>query len=306
LKIITNDPDEPVVYVQFSCEAKNDTPTLEPCIQLNPSSLNFGSVVRGDEKTLPFKIMNCGSTVGLTVSDITRSAGFFGQALTDEFYFDPEPSFVIIIAPGQEEELNITYEPGLAGYDSGYFEIHSNDPDDPKAKLNVTAVGVPPPLEEIGLHIEVEWSTDACDVDSHLLNPGGTFFDCNNDCHFGNMSPEWGQQGTIDDPFLDVDDVDGYGPENINLSEPALGLYTFMVHYYNDSYNDSFGTDTDVTVRLYTYGQLVQTWGPQNLDHTNITWDVFTIDWPAATVTTIGDVWECSSSDVKTCFNTPW
>lgn len=72
------------------------------------------------------------------------------------------------------------------------------------------------------------------DLDLHLLagsnnafwtdrfgttNPlhGGT------DCHFSNLTPNWGNQTSADDdPALDRDDTDGGGPEQINIKRPAF------------------------------------------------------------------------------------
>ena len=160
---------------------------------------------------------------------------------------------------------------------------------------------IAPPVEELGLHVKISWNTDDTDVDSHLLMPGGAFFDCFSDCYFGNPAPDWGVTGDIvDDPFLDVDDVDGFGPENINISEPIAGTYTFIVHYYAD-HHDTFSKASDTTVEVWSYGTLLGTFGPTRLNSTNDAWDVFTIDWPAATVTQLGRVWQVPSGTVRSC-----
>ena len=62
LVIKSNDPDSPEVVVHFTSQAK--TGDL-PCIQLQPSSINFGQVVRGDTKVLPFQIINCSTSTVL-------------------------------------------------------------------------------------------------------------------------------------------------------------------------------------------------------------------------------------------------
>jgi hypothetical protein len=302
LEIHSNDPDSPVVLASFSSQSKTgDT----ACIQLMPSLLNFGKVVRGTSKTMSFDIVNCSSTVPLTVSKITRSKGFFGMELSDEYQFDPPVPLPLALAPGQKSTQNVTYAPGLAGVDQGYFELWNTDPAKPKAKLDVYAEGIPPPLEELGLHIVLDWNTDCTDVDLHLLRPGGTLFDCVSDCYFANMSPDWGVQGDyIDDPFLDYDDVDGFGPENLNVSAPVPGKYEVIIHYYADSHEGCGGWPSDATVKIYSFGQLLVSFGPQNLQSTGVTWDVATIDWPSQAVTYNGDMGTADQGGM--CLDWPW
>lgn len=56
------------------------------------------------------------------------------------------------------------------------------------------------------------------------------------DCSLLNPLPLWGDLGDPDDdPSLDLDDRDGWGPENVNMLTPELGkLYYVGVHYIND------------------------------------------------------------------------
>ncbi|MBM4354480.1 MAG: choice-of-anchor D domain-containing protein [Deltaproteobacteria bacterium] len=299
MRIHSNDPDTPVAEVQFNSQSKAED---QPCISITPSYLNFGQVVRGETKTLPFQIVNCSSTFPLTVTNIKRSK-FFGMELTKEFQIEPSPNFPIAIPANSVYPLNVSYTPGLAGLDSGYFLIVSTDPTTPEAKLDVVGIGVPPPLEEIGLHIELEWDTDDCDVDLHFLKPGADLFDCDNDCFYANPNPDWDTKGDfLDDPFLDYDDVDGYGPENTNISEPKPGTYKVVMHYYKDNYEGYGGGSTNATVRIYSYGQLLQTFGPTLLKNTNKTWDVCTVDWPSATVKPLGQVYDHGETNV--CL--PW
>lgn len=298
LVITSNDSDSSEVLVHF-----NSQPIAEdqPCIQIQPSSLNFGQVERGDTKVLGFSIINCSSSSELQIVQVERST-FFGMPLTNEFQLVPTFPTPSMVGANQSMPWQLSYSPGLAGPDNGYFLFYNNDASQPQAKLDVSGIGVPPPLEEIGLHVELEWDTDNCDVDLHLLAPGGTFFDCDLDCHFGNPSPDWGTQGdVIDDPFLDYDDIDGYGPENTNINEPQPGTYKILLHYYNDKYEGIGGGPTYAIVRVYSYGQLLDQFGPQNLDHTNRNWDVCLVDWPSANITPLGNTYMVSSSDVGSC-----
>jgi hypothetical protein len=101
-----------------------------------------------------------------------------------------------------------------------------------------------------GIRVELTWNTDRTDVDLHLLRmAGGTgWFNVPNDCYYANRRPMWDAPGTMDDPRLDIDDVDGFGPENINIDVPVVGAaYRVGVHYYADR---GVGPSA-VTVRIY-------------------------------------------------------
>lgn len=304
LQIASNDPVNPLIEIVFDSYLKATVAQPpDPCVALNPAKLNFGTVVRGTSKTLQTTLSNCSDLEPLALTDITRSSIFFLE-LTQEFQIDNEPAYPHSIPPGGSLVLDVTYSPKLAGPDSGSFILHTDDPTQPQTYLDVSGIGVQPPEEDLGLTIKLSWDSDLCDVDSHLLMPGGSFFDCDSDCHFGNPAPDWGVQGDwIDDPFLDVDDVDGFGPEHTNISEPQPGVYTFIVHYYDDTFEGSFPTATNATVEVLSYGMVVATFGPEHLDQTNRNWDVFTVEWPSLTITPLGSTYMTPASSVNACFN---
>ncbi len=81
----------------------------------------------------------------------------------------------------------------------------------------------------LDLWTELRWNTAASDVDFHLLPPGSTFpgsFWTTADCYYSNRSTSWGG-------FLDVDDVNGYGPEHITIpTVTTQGDYRLFLHYF--------------------------------------------------------------------------
>jgi hypothetical protein len=140
-------------------------------------------------------------------------------------------------------------------------------------------------------------SNDRSDVDLHILKtPQGRWFDARSngdDCFFQNCrvcdepynqdpaqyeancrqviadfnadpnnSPpsqvEWFSPLDDNDPRLDLDDVEGNGPENINIKTPLNGTYRLGVHYYAD---DGFG-DSTVTLRIFCRGSLAKEFEP--------------------------------------------
>jgi hypothetical protein len=122
------------------------------------------------------------------------------------------------------------------------------------------------------------------DLDLHLVRPNGTLGDggvcpapctptqcteltddnvacrhSGSDCAWNNRAPEWGVEGRIDDPRLDVDDVRGAGPEVISLDLPEEGTYRAVVHYCRDR----IGEPTLATVDVFVEGVLAQSVGPE-------------------------------------------
>lgn len=140
------------------------------------------------------------------------------------------------------------------------------------------------------LHVELSWSTNDSDVDVHLIDEsrGGSLFNVPHDCYFQNMTPDWGPSGPIGNPTLDIDDVDGFGPENINVGAPEDGqTYRIIVHYWDD-----WGTGpTDAVVRIYIDGALVLE-RQRNLPYTDRIWDVARIQWPTGTVEELGTMYD--------------
>jgi len=107
------------------------------------------------------------------------------------------------------------------------------------------------------LWIELFWSVSGDDMDLHLLAPGGVL-GTDSDCYFDNCVPEqggldWGVAGDVrDDAFLDMDDIDGLGPENINIEDPTDGLYRVVVHDWPVSVQNASNM---VTINVYLDGQ---------------------------------------------------
>jgi len=95
------------------------------------------------------------------------------------------------------------------------------------------------------INIRLNWGDLDTDLDLHLIDAGGAFADEGSDCYYatcksandmGTSNLDWGVSSwDADNPLLDVDDSTGGGPENIFLTDPADGVYTVMVHYFQGS-----------------------------------------------------------------------
>ena len=100
---------------------------------------------------------------------------------------------------------------------------------------------------------QLTWDTGPTlsDIDLHLVRPSGTMFSTN-DCYYSNckliVAPaglEWGATGPAGNPSLDVDNTEGYGPENITIASGAeAGDYLLII----DNYDGVLSTHATVKV----------------------------------------------------------
>jgi Abnormal spindle-like microcephaly-assoc'd, ASPM-SPD-2-Hydin len=133
-------------------------------------------------------------------------------------------------------------------------------------------------VPEDDIHVELSWDQPRSDVDLHLVQGGADVFDKPEDCHFGNPSPNWGTAGPDDDPRLDIDDIAGLGPENINVLTPADGTYEVYVHYFAPKGDGA----SIATVKVWLFGVEVYS-GSRVMEDQNDLWSVGTITVPAGT-----------------------
>ena len=113
-----------------------------------------------------------------------------------------------------------------------------------------------------GLRVVLTWGANPSDLDSHMIFPG-------NNIYFRN------QQG--EDAHLDVDDIDGYGPETITLEKKHYGeSYVYAVHDYSNQGRPASRQLSASQAKVFVYmGQsLVRTYYvPQ--DRSGNLWTVF-------------------------------
>jgi hypothetical protein len=166
-----------------------------------------------------------------------------------------------------------------------------------------------------GIRVEMWWNEgvggDETDVDLHLHRnpPAGEYFN-GDDCYFSNCdnytwgySIDWGYPITpaaacpspapsgsdystgCPNPRLDLDDVDGNGPENINIDNPGDGdSFRVMVHFWDDEGREGLPAPTNV--RIYCGGVIKATYGPASIYSegygTGDIWRVADIVWDAS------------------------
>lgn len=185
--------------------------------------------------------------------------------------------------PTPSDAQNSSITPDLAGvYDLQVVATNAANVQSEPCNVQIESISAQ------DLRVEMFWDQNGDDMDLHLLAPGGTFEDSDTDCYYVNCKAsslfglDWGVTGFADDdPVLDLDDITGDGPENINIIQPENGVYTVVVH--------DFGTDpgiasTTVTVNIYLDGAL--TWTDTRAITGDLTENYFAeIDWATRTVT---------------------
>ena len=279
--------DDPL-EIPLLATRKGTLPEEPRCIEVSTANVNFGSIVRGvdpdGEQT--FEIRNCGNNE-VTVSRLDRGSVFFTPTPAN-FQWDPVAG-PIVIPTGGSETVTVTFTPGRVGRVSGKIDIRTNVEGNETLSVNLNANVERPPIGDLDLHLILNWDeSPGADVDFHFM-PEGAEYDGSEDCYYGNMEPDWGVSGVYEDnPFLDVDDLEGPGPENINVDELADGRYLISVYYYSDTgsgSSDGMSKSTNAEVYVYIHGTLAQHFGPHHLGSSSDRWDVAIIDWPSGTLT---------------------
>ena len=234
-------------------------------------------------------------------------------AVIDGYLFtvkqDPDGNASIFIpAPGFKEP---TYQVNVAGFYTFCLDVDDdNGKSSADADCNTTVCLDVLVIPDEAIHVELLWATasdqdstdegegNGTDLDLHFAhefatgatspNPdidsdgvGDPWFHNTLDCFWFNKLPNWGTYNpdVEDDPRLDRDDIDGWGPENLNLNVPEEAkAYHIGVHYWDDHEFDS----SDATVRVFIYGELDAEVSYPGLERLDM-WYVGTIPWAGGT-----------------------
>lgn len=265
LIISSNDPQNPQLAVTLRGESlTNDAPTCT----CNPSTLEVAPL---DTITL--------SGAGCTDPD--------GQPLQFTWTVEQRPpGSTAQIQNANSRDATFFVDLATTPQTPYVFRVTATDTWGQSGSCEYTAFATP----RDALHVQLVWDKDQTDVDLHVLNPIGAasptsssgWFSLTNDCYYLNRSPDWGVAGnTQDNPRLDIDDVNGFGPENINISRPQSGTYLIGVHYFCD---DELGA-SNATVRIYCNGVQAFESSPRSLPASGFFWDVASVQWPGCTIT---------------------
>jgi hypothetical protein len=287
LVVASNDPDEPELRIPITGTA-DPTPIDDP-----PGDDDDASP---PPTTTGVPIAVCGSTLFanplevVQVSSFSFHTGGFANTLSLQYAWTlaPPPGSITTLSNANTSTASTSPYVDLVGtYTATLTVTDTQGQTDTCDQI----IEVLPPEN---FRVELFWDAQD-DFDLHLLeandgsgnqgspNTGG-------DCYFGNcqsLGLDWGVPGDLyDNPYLDLDDIGGLGPENINITDPALapydGWYRVMVHDYSGSTDDNLGT-TNGTLNIYLNQVLAQTYGFSMSGDGDQYW-VAKIQWPSGQV----------------------
>ena len=247
--------------------------------------VDFGALERGAAATAAALCTASGGPVEITGLGL-RGEGVF-RLVGD---FDGS----VNVASGQTVELPIEFSAqGTLGPVTGELQVAFQGGRGPgQARIALRGQVSEPSSSATALTLELTWNTGGTDLDLHLTAPGGAPVTSPReqaiedlDCSYGDLAQyggardDWGEQGDpSDDCYLDRDDVDGLGPERINMSRAAPGLYRVYVHYFANNTVGATRAEVDVSLG----GQNVGRFGRDGL-RCNELWYVGDIDWTGST-----------------------
>lgn len=142
------------------------------------------------------------------------------------------------------------------------------------AQSEVFTVNADIPVMDIWM--QLTWDTDQTDVDLHVWDSD-------------NAHTYYAQKTGIPGAELDVDDVDGYGPEHFTMQSAQAGNYVVKVRYYSAH---GVAENTTATVRISiaggAYHTYTHTFTPDDVT-TETSYDTaYGYDWHVATLSMTG------------------
>ena len=134
VSILSNDPDEPIVYVNITGDGS------APVIDIDPDYFDLGATFVGCDNETSIMISNIGD-VDLIITDINYFVSYPADMLLsiDETVSGPLPW---TISPLDSKSVIIGHEPLDEIDDFGFLEVQSNDPITPVARSDHDAIGI--------------------------------------------------------------------------------------------------------------------------------------------------------------------
>ena len=111
-----------------------------PVINVNPESIDFGTVRVTQSSTRTVTLSNAGGT-DLVIGNISDATGPFSIV--------NKPALPLTLAPAASMDLSVRFTPVSVGTVGGLFAISSNDPQRPLVAVNLTGVGTGLPVPDL-------------------------------------------------------------------------------------------------------------------------------------------------------------
>jgi len=202
-------------------------------------------------------VENCDSLLSCPVEDFARPLTDYvldGEAILGSAGTDWEWRVVAPPNSGTRNVENPRSARTRVHFDvSGDYEISVTVTDEKGVRMTCAWVVR---VQGVGLRVEMRWDTfGSVDMDLHLHRPGSTRGFCtSDDCYYANCVPGFFGGGGISwypnstaplcppgrtscrNPRLDLDNISGFTPENINVDNPNDGdTFRVMAHMFSGS-----------------------------------------------------------------------
>lgn len=113
-------------------------------------------------------------------------------------------------------------------------------------------------FDQLDMRVLLRWDTTGwSDVDLHMFKRASTeanptadspgWWNHDRHVHYANKTPTDFGSG-IQNPFLDIDDTEGFGPETVVLQDATSGDYHIWVHFYNQGADPVTNAAVEVTL----------------------------------------------------------
>ncbi len=207
-----------------------------------------------------------GTDLSYEWSVITRPDGSMSEIQPSPF--EPEPQFEVDIVGDFKIELTVYDETGLRNCEPAIVDILAAPTEDIHIQLTWSAPEVDStyggPNSDMGI---------GTDLDVHYLSPAvNDNWGSSDTIYYWYPEQDWGEYGYA---VLDIDDLYGENPENINHTDPALGeRYRLGVHYFDDKNHGP----ADARVRVY-FDDYLHDQYEKRLNGTGDFWYLGNIEW---------------------------
>lgn len=303
LLLTTNDPERPDASVPLTITGANE-----------PTAVAKIKDINGVPNTDPAPLVRPLDNVLLTGEESVpgSSDGYITQYLWEIIEKPMESSVTLTTPDAMTTEFAFDSAGGsVNGIDvAGTFVVKLTVWDNLLAQSSNEATVTINSVPSDNFHIQLSWDVDANDMDLHMKRGNANYCSSDESCYYVNckttssLGPDWDNDGTSQsagDPVLDIDDLCGYGPENINIENPGDGEYTIAVHFYgNTGCNGPAQQSTTATLKIFVNGGLEAQYD-RVMGSDDDFWEVATVQWSngAATVLPLDSYqsnWSCPIS----------
>jgi hypothetical protein len=289
LLLTCNDPERPEASVPLSVTGANE-----------PTAVAKIKDINGVPNTEAAPVVRPLDNVLLTGEESVpgSSDGYITQYLWEIVEKPMESSVVLTTPEAMTTEFSFDSAGGAVnGIDvAGTFVVRLTVWDNLLAQSSNEATVTINAVPSDNFHIQLSWDVDANDMDLHMKRGTANYCSTEESCYYVNckttssLGPDWDNDGNTQsagDPVLDIDDLCGYGPENINIENPGDGDYTIAVHFYgNTGCNGPVQSATTATLKVFVNGGLEAQYD-RMMSNDDDFWEVAKVQWSNGAATVI-------------------